>query len=263
MNKFAFAALLVALLGGCASAPPPEPKTPPAPAAPKDSVPACQLCAAVEAGDRNATARLLESYAPVDAADKYGWTALMIAAWRGDLDVIRLLLDGGANINAAHRDGWTALTVAEKNGRDEAAALLLAKGAEWGETPLLRAAWAGRTAAVEAILRLGKNPDDADSNGWTPLIVAARHGHDGAVRTLLDGGADPGLANGFGETALMWSARTQQTPEITEMLLVAGADVNAVSADGWTALDIANNYGSLPVIEALRGAGATQNPIGQ
>ena len=75
----------------------------------------------------------------VNAKDKNGWTALMMAAVKGNVDCVKNLIAAGAEVNAKNKDGCTALMMAaaphvKKNylGEDEVhdvAAILRAAGA--------------------------------------------------------------------------------------------------------------------------------------
>jgi ankyrin repeat protein len=57
-------------------------------------------------------------------------TVLMLGAEKGDPAIIRMLLDHGAFVNASDRDGWTALLLAVSGGHRGAVEALLAAGAE-------------------------------------------------------------------------------------------------------------------------------------
>ncbi|MER5931941.1 ankyrin repeat domain-containing protein [Streptomyces sp. NPDC002054] len=77
---------------------------------------------------------------------------------------------------------------------------------------LVTAAWLGRTAEAEALLRAGAPPGTPDPDGTTPLYAAAVHG------------ADPNLRedHGTGHTPLSWAIRGPH-PETAEALRAAGA----------------------------------------
>lgn len=98
-------------------------------------------------------------------------------------------------------------------------------------------------------------------------------GHVSVVRALIEVGADVNLGTeSYGETPLMASvhsvamaryfggneAETRQM-KVVCLLIKAGADVNAKTTDGWTALMAAANVGSLEAIELLLAAGADVN----
>lgn len=97
----------------------------------------------------------------VDAPNRLGETAMMLAALHGHLDSVRLLRGLGAEVN---RTGWTPLHYAATNGHVEVVRYLL-----------------DEHAYIDA-----QSP-----NRTTPLMMAARHKHPDVVRLLVDAGADP------------------------------------------------------------------------
>jgi ankyrin repeat protein len=73
--------------------------------------------------------------------------------------------------------------------------LVAARAAE-PATALIEAAREGDTAALEALLAAGTDPDSRSKTGWTPLMAAILAEADGdartpVVRALLHAGADP------------------------------------------------------------------------
>ena len=108
----------------------------------------------------------------VEAEDRAGETALMLAALNGDGDLVKLLITKGAEVN---KKGWTPLHYAAANGNDDIAKLLL-----------------GYSAYVDA-----QSP-----NGTTPLMMAARGDHISTLKLLLDSGADINAKNQIGMNAL-------------------------------------------------------------
>lgn len=67
---------------------------------------------------------LLQNDVRLDRLDRFGWTALMIAAREGTLDVARLLIDAGADRSIQSPDGRTAGTLASEAGHTALADLL-------------------------------------------------------------------------------------------------------------------------------------------
>jgi len=93
------------------------------------------------------------------------------------------------------------------------------------------------------------------------LFAAARTGDAAKVKTLLENGVAHGATDEAGETALMHAAHAGHL-EVVEVLIAAGADVNARSPQGWTALAKAayngeTERGYVEVIEVLHEAGAS------
>jgi hypothetical protein len=117
--------------------------------------------------------------------------------------------------------------------------LLLSACAQHRDTPLIRAARAGDTKSIETLLRHGADPNlPGGVNGWTPLMHAIHKNRAATIQALLDGGADVNARSFAGETALMMAAGYGYTP-IVELLLDRGADPRAQAPDGANVLAVA------------------------
>ena len=92
----------------------------------------------------------------------------------------------------------------------------------------------------------------ADYDVYTAFMEAAANGQADQVRMLLDAGADVDAASEFGDTALILAAESGRH-EIVEMLLGAGADINAANSYGNTALVRAARRGNKEIVEILLG----------
>ena len=126
--------------------------------------------------------------------------ALVDAGEKGNAAEVRRLLKAGAHI----RNGDGALAMACKS---------------------------GSVACVRLLLKAGAN---ANTRGdwYTPLMWACMEGHTDVARVLLEeGGADVNAENCEFETALFLAAKND-LPELADLLLEHGADVNAWAADG-------------------------------
>jgi cell wall assembly regulator SMI1 len=88
-----------------------------------------------------------------------------------------------------------------------------------------------------------------------PAFVAVEAGDRAEVTQYLRLAGKVELRNAHGWTLLMCAARNSW-PKIVEMLIGAGADINARDPDGWTPLRHAVFGGSLDSIKCLIGAGA-------
>ncbi|ESU18178.1 hypothetical protein FGSG_11425 [Fusarium graminearum PH-1] len=120
----------------------------------------------------------------------------------------------------------------------------------------------GLSKAADTLLRLEYSPYLEDTYRRTPLWYAAQNGHKAVVELLLAAGADvnAAAASEHGRTALEAAAEGGHL-KVIEKLLAAGADVNAAAASkhGRTALQAAAEGGHLKVIEKLLAAGADAN----
>ncbi len=103
-------------------------------------------------------------------------------------------------------------------------------------TLLSVAALRGSVKVTQRLLDRGASTKARDSYGFLPLELAARTGSAATVRELLQGGADiNGRGGDLGGTALD-EAIIQNHPDIVNLLLASGADVNARDRLGETAL---------------------------
>jgi ankyrin repeat protein len=92
-------------------------------------------------------------------------------------------------------------------------------------------------SGVEALIAQGANVNLRDRRGGvTPLMYAAALGSTDTMRLLLDKGADVNARSALGATALMWAAAD---PAKVRLLVERGADVKSVSESGRTALLLA------------------------
>lgn len=85
---------------------------------------------AVKSGDKETVAMAIKEGFNVNAKDKDGYTALLIAAEKGDLEMAYLLVEKGADVNAKDKDGYTALIYVAYSGNLEIAKILIKNGAD-------------------------------------------------------------------------------------------------------------------------------------
>lgn len=137
---------------------------------------------------------------------------------------------------------------------DSAAVVVAAEPDAKGLTPLMQLLRLRRFD--EALRRLDPSSDltARDAEGATALHHAAAAGATRVVEALLDAGAgsDPRIP----EVRPLMAAASGGHAETVALLLLRGADPNATTAEGDTALRRGTEIGSLLIVEALLAAGA-------
>ena len=102
---------------------------------------------AVDRGDVDAIRELIERGANVDALDRHGQTALMLAARAGRADLVEALIEGRADLNVTAKYGLSALMLAVVNGHAEVAHLLARAGCDLSLRGNGAPGFAGKNAA--------------------------------------------------------------------------------------------------------------------
>jgi ankyrin repeat protein len=90
----------------------------------KDKDGSTALMIAAEKVDLAMAQLLIEHGADVNSKNVDGYTALMYVAYKGNLAMAELLIKSKADIDVQDKDGWTALRYASVQGRKEMAELL-------------------------------------------------------------------------------------------------------------------------------------------
>lgn len=137
-----------------------------------------------------------------------------------------------------------------------------------GQTPLHFVAWVGSDPGVVKAL-VDANADMSARNDiqQSPICLGAQHSdHPPVISALLEGGASVHdwcplpwfLAEWVPPISpLHISAATNANPDITETLILAGADLNATGGEvNYTPLDLAVERGTQEVADLLRRHGA-------
>jgi ankyrin repeat protein len=216
---------------------------------------------------------LLKDGASVTARDRFGSTALLIAARSGHVDAIKFLLSEGSDIEHVNLAGSSALLRAVTANRKKAARHLLNAGANPDKanikkiSPLVAASYNGSRRLVKQLLKAGANPSQTDASGKGPVVYAAGKGYTDILELLLDAKADVNEVYGNGLTALMWAAGHANDVPAAEglatarLLIERGAKVDIADNRGKTALMIAAERNHPEIVELLLKAGA--NPMSQ
>lgn len=262
------------------------------------------LMYAAREGALDAARALTEAGAELNAADNEGTTPLLLAITNSHYDTAALLIEKGADVNLGDTTGMGPLfaatdmnTLGEVFGRPtrvsrdkltalDAMKVLLDRGANpnaglktttlqrahtpgepslnEGATPLARAARSGDVAAIDLLISRGANPSQALKNGTTPLMFAMGLGRGtsafakdsgteadwiAAAKLLLDKGADINAVSAAGQTAVHFAAQATDanfpapSDDMLKLLIARGAKLDVVDKQGRSPIEMAEGKG--------------------
>lgn len=190
---------------------------------------------AVESGTIRDVSKCLEEGANVNALNRFGRPALLLAVLRkkGNAGIVCELLNSGAAVNATTSDRKTALMFVAQNGNSKLAMVLLG--------------------------RKNINIDAQDSQRMTALMYAVQHKNYDIVRMLLEHKADVNLINNLGQAALMIAVESGNIDIVAELVCMGKAPVNLPNRDGITPLMRAAEKGYADVVQWLISNGVDIN----
>ncbi|MEQ1647018.1 MAG: quinoprotein dehydrogenase-associated putative ABC transporter substrate-binding protein [Hyphomicrobiaceae bacterium] len=234
--------------------------------------PSDELANAVLSGDPNRVTYLLSKGANVNKPDLQGMSPMHIAAKSRHSDLLKILIDNKADPNIQDRDGMTPLLYAVMRNHVPSIEVLRAGGADLAKpgrdkhSPLLIALGEGSYFAARALLYAGASPSEPSGpEQMTPLMTAATQVQVTArvnqvargpspielADQLIKLGADANAKTTSGITALMIAAGHDNAPMIG-LLIKAGADPAVKAANGKTAMQIAESGGFENAIKMLK-----------
>lgn len=124
------------------------------------------------------------------------------------------------------------------------------------DSAFLRLCESGGLNKIKQALADGANPNAADQYGCTALMRVLRRGPR-VAQVLVDAGADVNAVNDKGLSVLEWALSEEINLSLVQMLLAAGVDVRAPNDRGTTPLMQASRQDSEPETAlALLAAGA-------
>uniref|UniRef100_A0A1B6C1D9 Uncharacterized protein n=1 Tax=Clastoptera arizonana TaxID=38151 RepID=A0A1B6C1D9_9HEMI len=202
---------------------------------------------------------LLEKGAEVNSTCHSGHTPLHIAIKKLNTEAVALLLDFGADTNISTQDEKTSLILAIENDCLDIFNLIIKKDSnihsmnKVKETPLYYAAKQKNEYFTKTLLGFGADVNAKNYLGKTPLMVAVENNFYNNMKLILQCDPDVNAAciSGYqaGYSALHYAAKSENI--FIEELILAGANVDAITRNGKTPLHLAVEYCKLNNIKSL------------
>jgi ankyrin repeat protein len=199
---------------------------------------------------------LCQRNANINATDHHGLTVLHRAVCFGRKEIVSYLMDAGAQLGNVDNGIDALLYLAAQEGQAAIAEVALSSrfyitqaAMDSRQISLFRAAECGHTEVVNVLLQHGVDIESTDAKGWTALHKACYASKMETVCSLIQQGADKEAKdkkNGW--TSLFLAAKD---PKIILLLLSEGADIEARTDHGLTALHYYTSIGQVDVIHLL------------
>ena len=230
-------------------------------------------------GNQNLVKLFLEKNASVNTQNANGNSPLHTAVSNGFFDITKLLVKKGSNVNLQNKEGRTPLFLAVANKHEQLIKLLIENeadvtiGYKKNSTErfyLVRGKDKGRAAwhyvvVMKHLLGLflkrvrGSSLNVADfgailRSGW------GKDPPEGTTDKILEE-CDFMCEEIPGVTILHFASKENNEPEIIDLLVKSGANVNAQDAEGFTPLHMAAIHGNLKIVKKLVDLDADVNII--
>ena len=224
---------------------------------------------AVIEGNQNLAKLFLEKNALVNSQNADGDSPLHTAVSNGFFDITKLLIKKGSNVNLQNKEGRTPLFLGVKNKHEQLIKLLIENEADvtigykensTGRLYLVRGKDKGRAAWHYVLVKKhllaiflkrmnGGRLDVADfgdvlGSGWGKKPPKG-------TRDKILKECDFKFKEIPGVTVLHIASKENNEPEIIDLLVKSGANVNAQDAEGFTPLHMAAIHGNLKIVKKL------------
>lgn len=187
-------------------------------------------------------------------------TPILMASQNGYAGTVRELLLHNADPDITiFEDNTTPLFMASQNNHIEVVKLLLEMGHANPNiiettnhiSPVLVACSHANEEVVELLLKHGADPNIPSISGTTALEMAILHGNVRMLQALGNAGADVNREIKETFSRPIFVASIRGLPEIVDKLVQFGADLQATTLDGVTALHVACKAGQVSVVDYL------------
>ena len=205
---------------------------------------------------------LIDAGADIEKKDSSaGRTPLFHACKEGYLDIVKVLVQAGASVT--DHNGRTCLTAAVEEVHTETVLYLVGLGrvdvdqvgrTEGDWTALHKAVLRNDVDMVQVLIDAGADIEKK-TFGCSPLLLVCESDVNDVVKVLVRAGADVGARDEDGRTCLMIAAG-RSTKIVKSLLCMAEVGVDLVDAKHWTALHHAVSSKDEAVVQVLIDAGA-------
>lgn len=190
---------------------------------------------------------------------------LLCCASENKPEEIKALIESGYDVDQRFDNGTTSLMMACCEDACDSVKMLISLGADInatdanGQTPLIYASMKNSENSAKLLLA-EKNIEleKKDITGSTALLRAVHCSCHEIIQLLIQAGADINAVNFYGESVLIHSIIKKEWSAATE-LIKHGADVNYSDKMGRTPLIVAAKYGNTEIVKNLIDAGANIN----
>ncbi|XP_055954369.1 putative ankyrin repeat protein RF_0381 [Patella vulgata] len=213
----------------------------------------------------------------VDAQDKDGQTALMLAAKLGDYNIVKQLLEAGADVNISSRAMMPPSCMSACRGFLSVLAYLLDHGADVNAVDqnqctvlhhmvtkpngcVILHKLIINNSTVDVFLKIeGCNVNLCDNNGKSPLMLASQYGNLELIEFLHKHKVDVNQQDDLGRTSLYLAVENNNLKAVDVLLNMDGCDVNLSDNKGKPPLILAVQNGNTELMKLFHEYGADIN----
>jgi len=210
---------------------------------------------------------IVEGSVNMDSLDSRNFAAIHYASSSGNVEMTEALLAVGCSNDVRDQNGNTPLLFVASQALDgeggylQTLMALIEHGANpniqnyTGETALHLACLNGNLPMVSFLTENGALVNCKTMDGCTPLHFAVTEGHQEVISYLLAHGAFVNAQDEEGDSVLHYAVRSysdhKSAPQIVQLLLKSGADVDVLNDDEESSMELARQIGEDPLAQFL------------